>query len=82
MESILKIFNPKDEQELKKAIKDVIIKQIKIDMREQDEYIFNSEELEEMIKDSFQEIIEELKGEFRPILRAKMEAALSKLIPN
>jgi len=86
MEDILKIFNPQDESELKQAFKDIIINQFKNDFEENSTYLFDPNTVEEMVEDSFREVINEIKGEYKEILRSKMlilaEKDIDKLIKS
>lgn len=72
MENIVKIFNSQDENEIKQAFKEIIKKQFKNDLEEMDTYMFNPNAIEEMINNSFEEIITEVKNEFKEKLKEKL----------
>lgn len=62
--NILAILTTEDRDDIKKALKDIIINQIREDVRG-DTYIFDSNDLNDMM----QEAITEIKEEIKPILK-------------
>ena len=72
MENILKIFTSHDEVELKQAFKEIIKDQFRNDLEQCDTYMFDYNEIQEMVTEAFQEVINEVKQEYKEKLREKM----------
>lgn len=73
MENITKIFTSQDKQELRDAFKEIIIEQFKNDLEQLDIYLFNPDSIEAMIADVSEEIINEIKLEFKEKIRNELE---------
>ncbi|WP_297419147.1 hypothetical protein [Clostridium sp.] len=71
--NILTILTSEDKEEIRKSIKDIIIKQIEEDLISYSEghYIFDEDEILK-IQDMINEAIEEVKAEIKPLLKEKM----------
>ena len=72
MENILKIFNAEDETELRAAFKEIIKEQFQQQLRDMDLYLFDSSVIDEMIVDAFEDVINQVKLEFKARLREKV----------
>lgn len=68
MENILTLFTSEDKNEIKGAIKQIIIKQVEKDFEDSCHYLINPNEIEDMIS----EVIEEIKDEVKTIYREKI----------
>jgi hypothetical protein len=73
VENITKIFTSQDKQELRDAFKEIIIEQFKNDLEQLDIYLFNPDSIEAMIADVSEEIINEIKLEFKEKIRNELE---------
>lgn len=78
MENIIKIFTSEDKSELKDAFKEIIKEQFKSEVEENDRYLFDPNEIEEMVTEAFQEVIDKVKEEYKVKLREKMLAMVDK----
>ena len=68
MDNILTLFTSEDKNEIRKAIKQIIIKQVEKDFEDNCHYLINPNEIEDMIS----EVIEEVKDEVKTIYREKI----------
>lgn len=68
MENVITLLTTEDKDEIKKAIKEIIIEQVRNDFDSYDTYLFDPRQIELMIE----EIIEEVKYEIRGTLKEKM----------
>lgn len=68
MENILTILTETDREEIKRALKDIIIEQIRTDFEERTTYIYNPSNLDVM----FDEAIEEVKEQIKPLLEQEL----------
>ena len=66
--NILAILTETDREEIKRALKDIIIEQIRDDFAENDMYLFDKNEINEMMD----EAIMEVKSEIKPLLEQKL----------
>lgn len=78
MDNILKIFTSEDKDELKGAIKQLILNQFESDLEENDCYLFDVQEIEDMVSEAFQEIVEEIKAEYRQKIKNSINEMLDK----
>jgi len=78
MENILKIFTSQDEIELKQAFKEIIKEQFANDLESMDTYMFDYIEMQEMVMESFKEVINEVRQEYKEKLREKMLSLVDK----
>jgi hypothetical protein len=78
MENILKIFTTQDEAELKQAFKEIIKDQFRNDLEQCNTYMFDYNEIQEMVTEGFQEVINEVKQEYKEKLREKMLVLIDK----
>lgn len=72
MEAITKIFTTEDKEELRQAFKEMIKDQFKNDLEQNDNYLFDSSEIEIMINEAFEEVISKIKNEFEEKLKEQM----------
>ena len=68
MDNILTLFTSEDKNEIRKAMKQRIIKQVEKDFEDNCHYLINPNEIEDMIS----EVIEEVKDEVKYIYREKL----------
>ncbi|HHX71285.1 MAG TPA: hypothetical protein GX708_24985 [Gallicola sp.] len=66
--NILTILTSDDRDEVRESIKQLIIEQVKSDLEESDYYIFDPDELQEMLTN----LAEEVKEEIKPLIKEKM----------
>lgn len=79
MENIIKIFNSQDEKEVKQAIKDVLVEQVRRDLDDNDTYLFNPQRVEDMIHSAYEECIEEIKEDLKKMIKKQFKDNLSKI---
>lgn len=72
--NILTILTSDDRDEVRNAVKQLIIEQVKSDLEQSEYYIFDPDELQEMLSDLAQEVKEEVK----PLIKEKMFADMMK----
>ena len=72
MELINKIFTTEDKNELKQGFKEIILKQFESDLQQMDVYLFDPSEIEEMITESFEDVIKEAKVDFKERLKSQI----------
>jgi len=79
-QDILTLFTSEDKNDIKQAVKNIIIEQINIDMTElRYSYIINDSQLSDMVAEIIEELKEEVKAEYKEILRKKFEIQLAGL---
>ena len=66
--NILTILTSDDRDEVRESIKQLIIEQVKSDLEESEYYIFDPDELQEMLTN----LAEEVKEEIKPLIKEKM----------
>jgi hypothetical protein len=71
-ESVSKIFTTDDKTEMIQAFKELIIKRFENDLDQFDQYLFYSSKIEGWIDEMFQEVIDEVRVEFKQKLREQM----------
>ena len=77
-ENILTLFTSEDKNDIKQAVKNIIIEQINADMTElRYSYIIDDNDLSEMVVGLLEELKAEIKVEYKEKLRAKFEAQLA-----
>lgn len=69
---ILTILTKSDREEIKSAMKNLIIEQFESDLKDTDAFLFDYQSLEDMIE----EVIEEVKTEIRPLAKKKLKAEM------
>lgn len=72
MEAITKLFTTEDQQEMKQALKEIIVEQFKNEVEEYDRYMFDPNDIQEKVEEAFTEVITEIKLEFKEKLREQM----------
>jgi hypothetical protein len=70
--NILTLLTSEDKDEIKKAIKDIIINQIEEDVKDCGNYLIDTDELNDMIQEAVEEAVEEAKDELKPVLKEFM----------
>ena len=78
MENISKIFNSSDITELKSAFKEILIEKFKEEIEAYDTWFFDKDEMDELCKECYKEILQEVKSEIKEYVRADMMKALDK----
>lgn len=68
MEKILTLFTSEDKDEIRKAIKEIIIEQVKTDFENTSTYLVDPSQIEDMVS----EVVEEVKDEVRSIYKEKI----------
>ena len=68
MDNILTLFTSEDKDEIRKAIKEIIIKQVRSDFENNSFYLVDSNQIEDMVS----EVVEEVKEEVREIYKEKL----------
>jgi len=66
--ALIKLFTTEDQSELKQSFKEIICEHLRNDLDQMDCYLFDPSTLEDMIE----EVIDELKGEMKDLLRNKI----------
>ena len=78
---ILALFTSEDRDEIKQAMKECIIEQMKIELEEMRySYIVDDEQLSDMSKELVEELKEEIKSEYKDMLRKQMEEKLKNFV--
>lgn len=72
--NILTILTETDREEIKRALKEIIIEQIRSDFADTGSYIFDPSEVDNMMTDA----IDEVKEEIKPILKEYMMEEMKK----
>ena len=70
--NILTILTETDRDEIKKALKDIIIEQIRSDFNENSCYLFDIDDINNVME----EAIAEIKEEIKPLLKEKLFAEM------
>lgn len=68
MENILTLFTSEDRDEVRKAIKEIIIEQVRSDFENTTHYLVDPSQVEDMVA----EVVEEVKEEVRSIYKEKL----------
>ena len=80
VQDIVTIFTTEDKNDIKEAIKKILIEQIRVDLMENRyAYIVRDDELADMVDELIRELKEEVKAEYKDILRKKFEIQLAGL---
>ena len=74
--NILTILTETDRYEIKRALKDIIIEQIKSDFEDNDCYLFDINDINGVMEEAITEIKEEIKPLLKEKLFAEMKAKL------
>lgn len=76
MDNILTLFTSEDKNEIRKTIKQIIIKQVEKDFEDNCHYLINPNEIEDMISEVIEEVKDEVKNIYREKLIKEMEEKL------
>ena len=80
MNNIFAIFTSDDKEEIKQAMKECIIEQMKEELEElRYSYIVDDEQLANMSTEIINEIKEEIKAEYKDMFRKQMEEKLKNI---
>lgn len=66
--NILTLFTSEDRTEIRTAIKEIIIEQVKYDFENNSNYLLDPSQVEDMVAD----VVDEVKEEIRDILKEKL----------
>jgi len=80
MENILKIFTSEDKDELRQSFKEIIKEQFQSQIEQMDVYLFDPGHIERMINEAFNDIITEIKIDFRDKMKEKMNPFMDKQV--
>lgn len=78
MEKFIKIFNSQDETEIKQAFKEIIIECFRSDLAENERYIFDPDNIAEIVREAFEEATNEVKQEYKEKLRESISTLSNK----
>ena len=76
--TLLTLLTSEDKAEIRTAIKQIIIKQVEIDIENSCDCLIDTREIEEMVE----EMIEEIKDEIKDIYKEKMIKEFEKKLKN
>lgn len=76
MEKILTLFTSEDRDEIRGALKELIIEQVKNDLENSTYYLVNPDEVQEMVQEVVEEAKEEVKEVYKGVLMKQMEEKL------
>ena len=80
MENIMKIFNSEDKQELKNAFKEIIKEHFRTELEDLGRYLFDPNEIESMINDSFGDVVKEVRAEFKASMKEQLAGFMDKKV--
>jgi hypothetical protein len=78
MDNIGILFTSEDKDELRQAFKEIIKEQFQTDLEQYDFYMFDPNVIENMVNEAFEEVIDEVKAEFKGMAQKKIMAILKK----
>lgn len=78
MDNIGILFISEDKDELRQAFKEIIKEQFQTDLEQYDFYMFDPNVIENMVNEAFEEVIDEVKAEFKGMAQKKIMAILKK----
>ena len=83
MNDIIAILTSDDKDDIKKRVKNLIVEQVEKDFDDYDMYCFNPDYIENIVGDTFNDIIEELKPTFKKAIKQKMKVLINDMtLPN
>jgi len=80
MENIMKIFDANDKDEMKNAFIEIIKEHFKSELEDLGVYLFDPNEIESMINDSFSDVIKEVRTEFKASLKEQLAGFMDKKV--
>jgi putative N-acetylmannosamine-6-phosphate epimerase len=72
------IFTSEDLNHIKNAMKNIIIGQFKNDLERYDRYLVNPSDIEDLIQESYIEIIDEIKKEVKSKMKKRLTSHIEK----
>lgn len=78
MDNILTIFTSKEQDEIKQAFKEILIENFRNEVEEDASWFFKTDDMSEYIQGMMEELIHEVKDEFKGKLKKKLFEALDK----
>ncbi len=78
MSTIDTIFTTEDKEELKNSFKEIICEQFKNQLEQMDLYLFDPSVVEDLINEAFEEVISDIKKEFK----SKLQEQIFKLLES
>lgn len=82
MKDIEKIFNEQDKEELKRAMKNIIIEQFRSDLRDMGVYLLHPDNVAEYLQEAMEEIINDVKDEYKEIIKQKIQREVEYKLKN
>lgn len=79
MENVLTLLTSEDRFEIKKAMKEIIVEQIKSDFESYDCYLFDPSQIQDMIEEVVDEVREEVKIAYKEKVMKEMEEKLANM---
>lgn len=79
MNNLMTLFNSEDKNEIKTAVKELILKQVERDFEDNSNYLINPNEIEDMISEVIDELREEIKEKYRDIIIKQLEEKLKEI---
>ena len=79
MESIKTLFTTEDIAEMKQAMKGIIVEQFRHELNQLDVYLFDPSVINDLIQETYEEIMSEIKVELKDKMLQKMEKATSEM---
>lgn len=79
MNNILTLFTSEDKNEIKKAVKEIIIRQVEKDFEDNCHYLIDPNQIEDMLSEVIEEVKDEVKVIYKEKLIKEMEAKLSNM---
>lgn len=77
---IFALFTSEDRDEIKNAMKECIIEQMKIELEEfRPSYIIDEDQLSDILSETLAELKEEIKAEYKDMVRKQMEEKLKNI---
>ena len=80
MKDIIALLNSDDKNEIRSAIKSLIINRMESDLEHWDRYILCGEDVENIIDEALKDLIEEVKNEYKNKLREKLFSKFDKVL--
>lgn len=82
MKEIVKVFNAKDQEELKDGFKKIILRQFEYDLEKNEYYLFDPSCISELIDEAFGEVVKDIMKQIKSDVKAKILSGLEELKPS
>lgn len=80
MKDIIALLNSDDKNEIRSAIKSLIINRMESDLEHWDRYILCGEDVENIIDEALKELVEEIKEEYKDRVKEKLFSKFDKAL--